>query len=75
MGIYTEKKILRGCVMNPELIVQINKLAKKEKSQGLTSEEKKLQKKYRDEYLKEFRRSFRMRLENIEISYLDEEER
>ncbi len=61
--------------MNPELIVQINKLAKKEKSQGLTSEEKKLQKKYRDEYLKEFRRSFRMRLENIEISYLDEEER
>lgn len=59
--------------MNPELIAQINRLAKKEKIQGLTREEKILRKKYRDEYLKEFRRSFRKRLENIEITYYEEE--
>lgn len=59
--------------MNPELITKINALAKKEKSQGLSAEEKSLQKKYRDIYLKEFRKSFRKRLENIEISYSEEE--
>lgn len=59
--------------MNPELIAQINALAKKEKTQGLTREEKLLQKEYRDIYLREFRKSFRKRLENIEITYCEEE--
>ncbi|NLY36301.1 MAG: DUF896 domain-containing protein [Tissierellia bacterium] len=60
--------------MNPELISKINALAKKEKDQGLTSEEKILQKEYRDSYLEEFRKSFRKRLENIEITYCEEEQ-
>ncbi|NLY72376.1 MAG: DUF896 domain-containing protein [Tissierellia bacterium] len=60
--------------MKPELIAEINKLAKKEKLEGLNSEEKKMQKKLRDEYLKEFRKSFRQRLENIDITYVDEED-
>lgn len=60
--------------MNPELIAKINALANKEKSQGLTPEEKLIQKEYRDIYLKEFRKSFRQRLENIEISYCEEDQ-
>lgn len=60
--------------MNPELIAKINALAYKDKSQGLTAEEKLLQREYRDIYLKEFRKSFRQRLENIEISYCEEDQ-
>lgn len=53
--------------MNPELIKKINALAKKQKEEGLTQEEKQLQKKLRDQYLEEFRKSFRARLENLHI--------
>lgn len=60
--------------MNPELIAKINVLANKEKTQGLTSEEKLLQKEYRYIYLEEFRKSFRQRLENIDISYCEEDQ-
>ena len=53
--------------MRPELIEKINALAKKQKEVGLTEEEKKIQKQLRDEYLREFRKSFRARLENLHI--------
>lgn len=53
--------------MNPQLIEKINALAKKQRENGLTEAEKREQKKLRDEYLKEFRKSFRQRLENLHI--------
>ncbi len=57
--------------MNKELIDKINALAKKKKKEGLTKDEQKLQKELREEYLKLFRKSFRERLENIDIDYID----
>ncbi len=57
--------------MNKELIDQINQLAKKKKEEGLTESEEKRQKELREEYLKLFRKSFRKRLENIDIEYVD----
>ena len=57
--------------MNPELLSRINALAAKQKSAGLTEEEKLEQKKLRQEYLALFRKSFKERLENIDIDYVD----
>lgn len=57
--------------MNKELIEKINALSKKQKTIGLTEAEKKEQKKLREEYLKAFRKSFKKRLENIDIEYVD----
>lgn len=57
--------------MNKELIEKINALSKKQKAEGLTEEEKIEQKKLRDEYLKEFRKSFKQRLDNLDIEYVD----
>lgn len=57
--------------MNPKLIEEINKLANKEKAEGLSPEEKKRQKELRDRYIKEFRKSFKSRLDNIDITYVD----
>ncbi len=57
--------------MNKELIDKINYLANKEKTEGLNPEEKKMQKELREEYIKLFKKSFRKRLENIDIEYID----
>lgn len=57
--------------MNKELIDKINHLAHKQKTIGLSVEEVAEQKKLRDEYLKLFRESFKKRLENIDIEYVD----
>ena len=53
--------------MDKKLIDKINYYAKKQREQGLTAEEAKEQKKYREIYLKEFRENFKKMLENIEI--------
>lgn len=57
--------------MNKELIDKINTLAQKQKTVGLTVEEVAEQKKLRDEYLKLFRESFKKRLDNLDIEYVD----
>lgn len=56
-------------------IKRINELAKKAKTEGLTPEEKKEQKKLREEYLEVFKANFKAQLENIEIvdSEMEEE--
>lgn len=50
---------------------RINELAHKQKSVGLTEEEKAEQKKLREEYLADFRRNLRGQLENI--SFVEED--
>lgn len=50
-----------------DLVDRINILARKSKTEGLTSEEKIEQKLLRERYLKAFRENFRAQLENIEI--------
>ena len=50
-----------------ELIEKINFLAKKEKEEGLTEEEKNLQKQLRDEYRANFRRNFVSQMDNTYI--------
>ncbi len=59
-------------MLSKEKLGRINELAKKAKAEGLTEAELKEQKELREEYLKTFRKSFRQRLENIEITYTDE---
>lgn len=54
-------------MVSKEKLEQINILARKAKSEGLTEAEKKEQNKLRKEYLASFRKSFRMQLDNIEI--------
>lgn len=54
-------------MLSKEKIGRINFLAKKSKTEGLTSEEKKEQQELRQEYLKNFRKSFKQQLESIEI--------
>lgn len=54
-------------MLSKEKISRINFLARKSKSEGLTEEEKKEQKKLRKEYLGTFRKSFKKRLENITV--------
>ena len=53
--------------MNKELLDKINYLAKKQREEGLTEEEKAQQDKLRQEYLKIFRGEFRKVLDKIEI--------
>ena len=50
-----------------ELTKRINELAKKEKTVGLTEEEKVEQSKLRDEFRARFRASFRAQLDNVRI--------
>ena len=57
--------------MNKELINKINYYANKSKSTGLTKEEELDQQKLRKEYMKLFRKSFKERLDNIDIEYVD----
>ncbi len=51
---------------------RLNELARKAKTSELTEQEQKEREALRKEYLKRFRKSFRQRLENIEISYVED---
>lgn len=51
---------------------RINELARKEKTVGLTAEEKAEQAKLRDEFRAAFRKNFAAQLENTEIVVVDE---
>lgn len=54
-----------------ELTERINFLAKKARETGLTDEEKAEQKALREEYLKQFRASFKGVLDNTYVQYPD----
>lgn len=54
-------------MLSKEKIDRINELARKSKGEGLTEEEKKEQKKLREEYIKNLRKSVKNQLDNIEI--------
>lgn len=54
-------------MVSKEKLKRINELAKKAKNEGLSSLEKKEQKKLREEYLRTFRKNFRQQLEMIEV--------
>ena len=51
--------------MHQKRLDRINELARKHKSEGLTEAEKAEQKKLREEYLADFRKTLRGQLENI----------
>lgn len=53
--------------MDQKRLDRINELARKQKSVGLTEEEKEEQKTLRQEYLADFRRNFRGQIETITI--------
>ncbi|AYZ04888.1 DUF896 family protein [Streptococcus sp. FDAARGOS_520] len=53
--------------MDPKKIARINELSKKEKTVGLTGEEKVEQAKLREEYIEGFRRSVRHHVEGIKL--------
>lgn len=50
-----------------KLLKRINELAHKNKSEGLTKEEKIERKKLRDQYLKNFREAFRSKIEMTQV--------
>ncbi|KPU27817.1 hypothetical protein TR13x_00160 [Caloranaerobacter sp. TR13] len=54
-------------MLSKEKLNRINYLARKSKIEGLTEEEKKEQKALREEYLKNFRESFRKQLNSIKF--------
>lgn len=60
-------------MLNKKDMDRINELSRKSKKESLTIEEKSEQKKLRDEYLNNFRKSFRGRLENITVVDTKEE--
>lgn len=57
--------------MNQKRLDRINQLARKQKTIGLTDEEKAEQKKLREEYLVDFRKTLRGQLENISFVEAD----
>lgn len=59
-------------MLSKEKMDRINYLAKKSKSEGLTESEASEQKVLREEYLKAFRKSFKQRLDNIDITYVED---
>ena len=54
-------------MIDQKLIDKINELARKQKTVGLTQEEKELQAELRKEYLRLFREGFKQQLDAIEI--------
>lgn len=58
-------------MLSEEKLARLNELAKKSKAEGLTPDETKEQKVLREEYLSKFRKNFRQRLDNIDITYVD----
>lgn len=54
-------------MIDQKLIDKINELARKQKKEGLTEEEKKIQHELRQEYLRLFREGFKQQLDAIEI--------
>lgn len=59
-------------MLSKEKMERINELARKAKAEGLTEKEKKEQKALREEYLSVFRKGFRKRLENLEVTYVED---
>lgn len=57
--------------MEKAKIDRINELARKQKSEGLTEDERAEQKKLREEYIKDFRAQFSQVLENTVVEYPD----
>ena len=57
--------------MKQKRLDRINELARKQKTIGLTDEEKAEQKKLREEYLVDFRKTLRGQLENISFVEAD----
>ncbi|WP_427338924.1 DUF896 domain-containing protein [Caloranaerobacter sp. DY30410] len=55
-------------MLSKEKLNRINYLARKSKIEGLTEEEKKEQKALREEYLENFRKSFRKQLNSIKFA-------
>ncbi len=53
--------------MDKELIDKINALARKQRAEGLTEEERQQQAELRKQYLSEFRSNFRQILDNVEV--------
>ena len=62
-------------MVDQKKIDRINELARKNKAEGLTPEEIKERDALRKEYLANFRKNFRARLENIEVGSPEEYER
>ena len=58
-------------MIDDKLIARINELARKQKAEGLTEEEKAEQKELRLEYVLAFRKNLRAQLENIDIQKPD----
>ncbi|MDR0886820.1 MAG: DUF896 domain-containing protein [Clostridiales Family XIII bacterium] len=54
-------------MVSKEKMERINELARKKKAEGLTDAESLEQQLLREEYLANFRESFKMHLDNIEI--------
>ena len=53
--------------MTEEKMARISELSRKQRSVGLTDEEKAEQKALRDEYIADIRRNFRQTLESVEF--------
>lgn len=53
--------------ISDEMIKEINALAHKSKTVGLSDKEKKRQQELRQEYLKAFRNNFKQQLKNIKV--------
>ncbi|RQD69935.1 MAG: DUF896 domain-containing protein [Tindallia sp. MSAO_Bac2] len=58
-------------MLDKKQLARINELAKISKERELSAKEKKEQEALRKEYLAAFRKSFRQRLDNIDIEYVD----
>ncbi|HHY73376.1 MAG TPA: DUF896 domain-containing protein [Bacillus bacterium] len=54
-------------MISKEKLNRINELSKKSKTMGLTKEEVKEQQKLREEYIKNFRKSFEDTLHNVKV--------
>lgn len=54
-------------MLSEEKLSRINYLARKAREEGLTDEEKEEQRLLREEYLKNFRESFKRQLESIKV--------